>query len=287
MTFFLGALFTFAFVRALGCSEPASLVAAAGYTFCAILAFFVGWPLGRVWTFLPLVFLGVRLVVRETNLRAAIVLTASFVLTIFAGHPESILHITFCGAIYGVYEAIATKRWRSIGLAAICGGLAFLLTAVALFPFFSVAPHTVEYRVRREKFAPAKFDIPREWITKRVSSSLFPFAGGRPETGQQTTNWEPTTLRVGSVILALALLDPLTAVVLHPVFRGDAERGLNAFPIGHLLHALPLFDIALNERPRRRDLLAVRPCGVRAGRMAVRTETALAAAGVVLPSASR
>jgi len=250
MTFFLGALFTFAFVRALGCSEPASLVAAAGYTFCAILAFFVGWPLGRVWTFLPLVFLGVRLVVRETNLRAAIVLTASLVLTIFAGHPESILHIPFCGAIYGLYEVISTKRWRSIGLAALCGALAFLLTAVALFPFFSVAPHTVEYRVRREKFAPAKFDIPREWITRRAASSLVPFAGGRPETGQKTTKWEPTTLRVGSVILALALLAMVFTRRWFFVvfFAAMLSAGLNAFPIGHLLHAMPLFDIALNER---------------------------------------
>ena len=250
MTFFLAALFTFGFLRTLGCSEPAALIAAAGYTFCAILAFFVGWPLGRVWTYLPLVFLGVRLVVRETNLRAGVVLTASLVLTIFAGHPESLLHIAFCGAIYGIYEVVSTKRWRAIGAAAICGALAFLLTAVALFPFFSVAPHTVEYRVRREKFAPAKFDIPAEWITRRAASSLFPFAGGRPETGQQTTHWEPTTLRVGSVILALALLGMIFSrrwfFILF--FAAMLSAGLNAFPIGHLLHALPLFNIALNER---------------------------------------
>ncbi len=250
MTFFLGALFTFGFLRGLGCSEPASVVAAAGYTFCAILAFFVGWPLGRVWTYLPLVFLAVRLVVRETNLRGAVLLTTSLVLTIFAGHPESILHLTFCGGVYGLYEVIATKRWRAIGLAAICGVLAFLLTAVALFPFFSVAPHTVEYRVRREKFAPAKFDIPAEWITRRASASLFPFAGGRPETGQQTQTWEPTSLRVGSVILALALLGILFTrrwfFILF--FAAMLSAGLNAFPIGHLLHALPLFNIALNER---------------------------------------
>ena len=266
MTFFFAAFFTFFFVRSLGCGEPAALVAAAGYAFCGVLAFFVGWPLGRVWTFLPLVLLGVRMVVRETNLRAAIVLTAALVLTIFAGHPESLLHITSCGAVYGIYEVIATRRWRAIGVAAICGALAFLLTAVALFPFFSVAPHTVEYHHRREKFASAKFDIPAEWIARRASSSLFPFAGGRPETQQQTTTWEPTTLRVGSVVLALALVAMICGARAAP--QGAAPQtterrdrwffllfgaamisaGLNAFPIGHLLHALPLFDIALNER---------------------------------------
>jgi hypothetical protein len=254
MTFFLAALFTFAFARTLGCSEPASLVAAAGYTFSAILAFFVGWPLGRVWTFLPLVFLGVRLVVRETNLRATVVLTVSLVLTIFAGHPESILHIPFCGAIYGLYEAIATKRGRAVALAALCGVLAFLLTAVSLLPFFSVTPHTVEYHVRRDQYAPAKFDIPRQWIAGRAASSLYPFAGGRPEGGRKTHAWDASSMRVGSVILALALL----AIAFARRYRERwffiafaavmACAGLNAFPVGHILHALPLFDIALNER---------------------------------------
>lgn len=254
MAFFLAALFTFAFLRTLGCSEPASLIAAAGYTFCAILAFFIGWPLGRVWTFLPLVFLGVRLVVYETNLRAAVVLTASLVLTIFAGHPESILHIVFCGAIYGLYEVIATKHARPIALAGLCGVLALLLTAIAILPFLSVAPHTVEYHVRRDQFATAKFDIPPEWITGRAAASLFPFAGGRPEGGQKTHAWDASSMRVGSVILALGVL----AVVFA---RRNRDRwfffafavvmacaGLNGFPVGDILHALPLFDIALNER---------------------------------------
>ena len=245
MTFFLAALFTFSFVRALGCSETASLIAAAGYTFCAILAFFVGWPLGRVWTFLPLVFLGVRLVVRETNLRAAIVLTASLVLTIFAGHPESILHIVFCGVIYGIYElyvgrASARLPWKPIALAALSGVLALLLTAISLLPFLSVAPYTAEYRVRRDQFATAKFDIPQEWITNRATASLFP--GGH--------SGDVSSMRVGSVILALAILSLFFArrwffIVFAAVM---ACAGLNGFPIGDILHALPLFDIALNER---------------------------------------
>ena len=254
MTFFLGALFTFAFMRALGCGELASLVSAAGYIFSAIVAFFVAWPLGRVWMFLPLVLLAVRMVVRETDLRAAVLLTASLVLTIFAGHPESILHISFAGGIYGVYELFLTKRWRAILMAAICGVLALLLTAVALLPFFSVAPHTVEYRIRHEKFKTASFDIPVDLVTARAIASVIPFAGGRPEGTRQAHAWEPTTLRTGSVVLALAL----AALVLARKRRDTwfffgfflfmACAGLNAFPVGDLLHALPLFNIALNDR---------------------------------------
>ncbi|HVG25506.1 MAG TPA: YfhO family protein [Thermoanaerobaculia bacterium] len=253
-TFFLCALFTFSFLRALGCGELASLVGAAGFTFCALLALFVAWPLGRIWTFLPLVLLGVRLVVRETNVRAAVILTLAFVLVIFAGHPESVLHIVFTGAIYGAYEVIVTKRPRSIALAAICGVLALLLTAVALLPFFTVAPYTEEYNFRRDKFATAAFDIPAGHVLARAASSLFPFAGGRMERGGSAPGWDAYPMRVGSVILALALIGVFAARRKRDtwfffgllLFMGCA--GLNAFPVGHLLHALPLFDIALNER---------------------------------------
>jgi hypothetical protein len=143
---------------------------------------------------------------------------------------------------------------RAIGLAAVCGIVALLITAISLLPFFSVAPHTSEYRVRREHFAEAKFEIPAEMIAARAASSLFPFAGGRPEGGRSAARWDASPMRIGSVALALAL-----AALLLARHRRDtwfffgfavvtALAGLNAPPLGGLLHALPLFDIALNER---------------------------------------
>jgi len=254
LTFFLAALFTFGFARALGCSELASLVAAAGFSFCALLALFVSWPLGRIWTFLPLVLLGVRLVVRETSLRAAALLMLGLVLVIFAGHPESILHIVFTGSVYGIYEVIVTKRPRAIGLAALCGALAVLLTAISLFPFFSVAPHTTEYSFRRDHFATAPFDVPLEVVGARAATSLFPFAGGRMENGGGSSRWDAYAMRTGSVVLALGLIALVVARrrrdtwFFFGLFAFMACAGLNAFPVGDLLHALPLFDIALNER---------------------------------------
>jgi hypothetical protein len=276
LTFFVAALFTFGFLRSHGCSETSALVGAAGYTFCAILSFFVGWPLGRVWTFLPLVLLGVRWVVRGDELaagdrpaqsyRGPVVLTSALVLTIFAGHPESILHIVFVGVICGLYELASSARHSTeerpsarailipVRNAALCGALALCLTAISLLPFFSVTPHTMEYRVRREQYATARFDIPAQVVLARAAASLFPFAGGRPEEGGRAHQWDASSMRVGSVILALAL----TALFLARRRKGTwfffalfvvmACAGLNAFPVGDLLHALPLFDIAINER---------------------------------------
>ena len=50
MTFFIGGLFFFSFARWLDCSETASLIGGAAFMFNGVLAFFVGWPIGRAWT---------------------------------------------------------------------------------------------------------------------------------------------------------------------------------------------------------------------------------------------
>jgi hypothetical protein len=60
MTFFMAGFFTYAFARSREMGEAASLVAAAGFMFCSIAVFFVGWPLSRAWSLLPLVLHGVR-----------------------------------------------------------------------------------------------------------------------------------------------------------------------------------------------------------------------------------
>jgi hypothetical protein len=259
MTFFIAGLFTFAFARALGLGEIASLIGAAAYMFNALLAFFVGWPIGRAWTYLPLILLGVRMVIRETDLRAAIVLTSGFVLLIFAGHPETVLHVVALGAIWAVFEMIPRRHertavLRAIGLAAVCGVVALLLTAISLLPFFAVAPETLEYRVRHDYYAPAPFTIPTEKIVMRAGVSLFPFYGGQPWRANSTDLYEPTAMRLGSIALSLAL----AALLLAPRRRETwfffalaffcAGAGLNAFPFAQFMHALPLFNITINER---------------------------------------
>lgn len=283
MTFFIAGLFLFSFARSLGIGETASLIGAVAYMFNVLLAFFVGWPIGRAWTFLPLILLGVRMVVRETDLRSAIVLTSAFVLLIFSGHPETVLHVVALGLVYGVYIILSRNRpprhdgsdssaiprddeeksqprelrariVRPIGLAAICGIVALMLTAISLMPFFAAAPETVEYRVRHDYYANTPFTSPPGMIAQRIGQSLFPFYGGQPWRANSTDLWDPTAMRIGSVALALAL----AAFVLAPrrrdtwFFGGLAVfavlAGLNAFPIANLLHSLPLFDITLNER---------------------------------------
>jgi hypothetical protein len=253
MTLFLAGFFAFCFARALGLNELASLFGAAGFMFCELLAFFMAWPLGRAWAIFPLILLGVRFVVRETSVRAAVLLTTGFALLIVAGHPESVLHVTIVGAVYGLYEVATTRRYKSIGLAALCGVIALALTAVLLLPFFEAAPQTGEYWARQQFLAEQPFKTPEGMIARRAGLTFFPWYGGQPERDNHTNDWEPTNVRVGGLVFALAL----SALVLAPrrdtwFFAGLALFcgwcGFNAWPVAHLLHELPGFDITINDR---------------------------------------
>ncbi|MDQ3280561.1 MAG: YfhO family protein [Acidobacteriota bacterium] len=253
MTFFLAAFFSFFFARALGLREVPSLIAASAYTFCATLAFFVAVPLGRTWCLLPFALLAVRMVVRENTIRSAVLLTTVFVLAIVAGHPESLMQVITSGAIYGAFEIAIARKVKPVLTAVVCGVIALLLTAIALLPFFDVAPHTTEYSIRQNFYKDKPLPFPPQHVGERAAASVFPWYAGQPERDKVTPPWDPTVIRVGSVALALAL----AALVLAPrretwfffiLAVCTTWIGLNAWPLAHLLHELPVFDIAVNER---------------------------------------
>jgi len=275
MTFFLAAFFTFAFARASGLREVAALVAAAGFTFCGMMAFFVGWPLARAWAYLPLVLFAVHRLVRseqrEARLHAGILLTVAFLLVIFAGHPESVLHIVAVGAVYGLS---LRPGLRAIGVAGIAGVAALLLAAIYLLPFAEAAPETLEYKIRRELYAPTSYDVIASPATRRerIANTFIPFHHG----SSSRPGWDPLSARVGVVVLALAVVAVLLAagswllgakrgkVASAPPQATSHEQPATTFwlllavtcllatfgmkPVAHALHALPLFDIAINER---------------------------------------
>ena len=255
MTFFLAGFGAFVFLRSLGCGELAALVAAAGWMFSGNMAFFVGWPMARAWAWLPLIFFAVRLVVREASVRGGVILTIALTLLILSGHPESLLHVTAIGAVYGLFEIVTTRKraGRAILIAAASGVVALLLTAIFLLPFLEASQQTVEIHYRLEnKRMPLVFMPMR--ITRRAANTLFPFWGGQPWRGSVTPEWDPQTSRVGSIVLALAVAALLVAWRRKETWFFFALAlvclcaGFEAPPVSNLLHRLPLFDMALNER---------------------------------------
>lgn len=247
LTFFLAGFFTWAFARVLGLSEIAAFTAAAGFMFCGMMAFFVGWPLGRAWAYLPLVlFAARRLVHEEKHEEKAGLLTLAFVLVIVSGHPESVLHIVAVGAAYGFFEWLRVRTMRPLLHAIAAGVVAMLLTAVYLLPFFEAIPQTLENHIRRDLYATTSMDliVKPEVRIDRIKRTFVPGFRGM----------EPLTARVGPVLLALALLGIAlrfrrreTWFFLALTLIGfSATWGMR--PVAHFLHRLPLFDIAINER---------------------------------------
>jgi len=263
MTFFLAAFFTFAFARELGRGEIAALVAAAGFTFCGMMAFFVGWPLGRAWVLLPLVLLGARFVARG---RSPALLTIALVLTIFAGHPESVLHVVAVGLVYGVFELAMSQTSRHpdggessararnssipacILRALFAGTVALLLTAVYLLPFLEAAPQTLEHEIRDQLYTKTSYDVLAKPDVRaaRMGRTFIP--------GYKGPTLDPLSARVGPPILLLALigialntrkLETWFFTLLALIALGAT---FGAWPVAHALHAVPLFNIAINER---------------------------------------
>jgi hypothetical protein len=288
LTFFLAAWSAWAFARACGRSELAAFIAATIFMAGGMLTFFVGWPLGRTWALLPLVFFGVRRVVRE---RKAGVLLAALVVVIVAGHPESVLHVVACGVAYGIFELCVTRNIRAIAPAALAGLVALLLTAVYLLPFIEASSQTLEHEIRTQLYAPTPYAqlAPPETRAHRIGRTFLPAFDGQPWRGTTLPQWDPLSARAGSVAFALALAALLVAWKRAETWfffaMAVVSLGLTfgSWPFAHALHAVPLFDIAINERFAFAAVFAVAVlAAIAVDALSIRAAAAVLVAGAAL-----
>ncbi|MFL6246870.1 MAG: YfhO family protein [Thermoanaerobaculia bacterium] len=221
ITHFLAALGAFLFAREIGCRDSSALIAAAGWTFATSIVFFILWPLGVAWMWLPFVLLGIR--------RASVpILTATFTMLLLSGHPETALHVVFIGGAYALFQ----RSRRVLINAVIAGVLALALSAIFILPILEAAPQTMEYATRTGPFAHTPRGVPMQEVAKRLAQELRAAC---------------------SVILVLAVYAVWRVRRAETwFFAGVAIFGLLAHaewkPLARALQALPLFDAALNER---------------------------------------
>lgn len=239
MTFFLAAFFAHALARSLGCSDSAAFVAAAGWMCSANMALFVGWPIARAWALLPLVLFAVRRIAQEPLVRHAVLLTIALTLEILAGHPETLLHVVAVAIAYGIAQRPSR---RAMALACISGLVALALTAVFLLPFLDAMPQTVQHSVRSE-FARQTYPVSYSDIRMRIRGWLMPWKPRAADSGG-----------IGFLVLAPALAslglarrrrDTFVFLALAVVCGGI---GMNIPPFVHIVHSLPVFNLAINER---------------------------------------
>ena len=154
---------------------------------------------------------------------------------------------------YGAFEVITTRRFKAILWPRSAASwhccyrhrpAAVLRGRAADDGVRSATSSTKRSRCRSER---------RRW-SGAPACRRWPWYGGQPEHDNHTPDWEPTNLRTGALVVALAL----AALVLAPrrretwFFFGMAVIcgwiGLNAWPLAGWLHRVPLFNITINDR---------------------------------------
>ncbi|HVS32145.1 MAG TPA: YfhO family protein [Thermoanaerobaculia bacterium] len=255
VAFFVAGLASFLFARELGCGEAASLFGAAASMYATGLSFFILWPLGFSWAFLPLVLLGARRVVREPGVPSALLLTIAFTLLLLAGHPETALHVVAIGAVYALVELLRVRRNvpRAVIGGVAAGALALLLSAIYLLPVLQAVEQTIEHEGRRTLFATTPRGVPIQAALARLATDFFPFLHVRPWRVPAGSGVPIDSAAVGSLVLAAAIFAMWRVRSADSwFFTGLAVFGLFArsewIPLARLMQKLPLFDIALNER---------------------------------------
>ncbi|HET7711131.1 MAG TPA: YfhO family protein [Thermoanaerobaculia bacterium] len=254
--FFIAGICAYLFARELGCREVVALIAAAGWMYATCVSFFILWPLAHSWILLPLVLLATRRLTEWPGLANAVLLTVSLTLTTLAGHPETLVHVVFVGAFYGLMEIVAKRATagRAVAWAAGAGLVTLMLCAIYILPILEAAPQTMEHRFRYEVFAVSERGVHRNETLARWATDFLPFLHLRRWKVEKVRELMPfDSAAVGSIMLAAAVYATwrvrgrqkwfLTLLFLFSILgRGEWP------PLARLLQKLPLLDIALNER---------------------------------------
>jgi hypothetical protein len=254
-TLFIAGLGAFLFAREIGCRSWPALIAAGAWMYSMPMAFFLLWAVGASWAFFPFVLLATRRCVWRPSLASVALLTISLTLLLLAGHPETALHVTFVGSLYGLLE-LARRReqiLRGIASAFSAGVLALLLSAVYVLPILEAAPQTRDYQFRRNVWSKQPHGVSTIESAARIATDLFPFMHGQWWKLGDVHGLPLDSAAVGSIVLALAVYAVLRARSAEVWFLAAlAVFGILAHagwaPLANTLQKLPLFDTTINER---------------------------------------
>lgn len=254
-TLFVALLSAWLFCRELGLPPIACCVGAAGWAFSDYLLFFLGYPLSPSVAPFPLLLLGLSRMAKERNARSVGITAVALLMSLTAGHSETLLHIVAAGGLYFLFLLFSRPREgraRAVLLAVAAGVIALALGAVVLLPHIEALPHTFEYFFRHAFYAKAdrSSDLPE--ALRRLQQIAIPYAFGASGHGGTTEHQDPSVGYVGSVLFPLAAVGLLSRRREKWVFAALGLLGLSVWArvpvITDAVSVLPLFDIALNER---------------------------------------
>jgi hypothetical protein len=252
---FLALLSAFLFFRDLELSEVASGFGAAAWAFCDYLRFYAGWPLSPAAAAFPLLLLGLGRIARLRDVRSFAITVAALFLILNAGHPESALHAVAGGGIWFLY-CLAGETWRgrvrAISISVAAGIVVLALTAVILLPHVEALRQTFEFWFRSEWWAHQKKSLPWPRALETFQQLLMPYAFGLPGNSRMTPGAQIPQAYVGSLLLPFAIIGAMSRRREKWPLLGMAVIGFGAWAhvpgITDAIAALPLFDLAVNER---------------------------------------
>lgn len=242
------------FFRGIAASQVPALLGAAAWAFSAFLLFFVGYPLAPSVAPFPLLALGLLRLVKEGSRRAVGLTVCALVLSVVAGHPETLLFSVFGGGLFFLGELAAAgpgRRLRPVLLCLVAGGLALGLAGVVLLPFLEILPQTRQYVMRGIPHLWGSRSEPLLECLRRLLPSIVPYAYGALGRSDIVGRLIVPAGYAGSLLFPFAAAGLSLRSRRRWVFLGLALSGLALnvrLPgVAGPLAKLPLFDIAVND----------------------------------------
>jgi hypothetical protein len=252
---FLALVSAYAFFRDLSLSDVASAFGALGWAFSDYLRFYAGWPLSPAAAPLPLLLLGLRRLASGRDRSGIAITVLSLALIVVAGHPESLLHAVAGGSVWFLYclafEARGGRN-RALLLSLLTGAIALGLTAVVLLPHVEALHQTFEYFSRSHWWAYEKKSRPLLEALATFQQAAIPYSFGVSGHGDMAPGSQVSQAYVGSLLVPFAAMGAASRRRVKWIFLLLALLGFGAW--AHLpgitdgISALPLFDLAINER---------------------------------------
>jgi len=254
LRFLLALVSAFLFLRELGCGELAALLGALGWAFSNWMVFYLGVPVMPAAAPFPFLLLGLRRIARVPDRAGAAITVAALLLSVSAGHPETLFHSCAAASLYFLF-ALAHRggghRVRSILTALAAGVLALGLSAVVLLPLREALAQSGELWNRVHWYARQRRSVPPEQSLLRLAPHAMPYAVGVSGRGRLESGFLEPAAYAGALLLPLSAVGLSSRQRSRWFFLVAALAGLAIWTktvLADALAKLPLFDIAFNER---------------------------------------
>lgn len=203
----------FLLVRRLGMDQMPSVLAAAAYLGCGFLQVWRAHPHSYVAALAPWIICAAIDLVRRPSARSAVVLALLGAVAVFAGHPETLLHVVLLAALVALPSLLSRRRRLSVvlGWTTAASVLSLALAAPVLLPFVENLTASAEWELRQNRQLPV-VELPlAETITRLAVAASLRLLGD-PFEGDWRGPENLAEVGGGSVGAAALVLLPLALV---------------------------------------------------------------------------